>query len=185
MAKVKVVGAGSVKVRIDGSPTTGVNINPGSVIDGGQYAVYNGPYEASSGSEDRVLPTAHKILGQNIVVHPARHPELVDRDAPDQHSIGAITGLSQALADKQDALTAGENILIEDGVISATVGGASSWDDLTDKPFDTIDDNTLIVRDGVLAVNTTDVAEQDNTKPITSSGVHVIVGNIDTLLSLI
>lgn len=64
-------------------------------------------------------------------------------------------------------------------------GGASSWDDLTDKPFDTIDDNTLSVRDGVLSVNTTDVAEQDNTQPITSSGVHVIVGNIDTLLSLI
>lgn len=64
-------------------------------------------------------------------------------------------------------------------------GGASSWDSLTDKPFDSIDENTLIAKDGVLSVITTDVAEQDNTKPITSSGVHVIVGNIDTLLSLI
>lgn len=88
-------------------------------------------------------------------------------------------------------IVAGKNIAIDqDGntlTISSTGGGggASSWDDLTDKPFDFIDGNTLIARDGVLAVNTTDVAEQDNTKPITSSGVHVIVGNIDTLLSLI
>lgn len=60
------------------------------------------------------------------------------------------------------------------------------WKDVKEKPFETLDNNTLTVSDnGVLRVNTTDVAEQDNTKPITSSAVHVIVGNIDTLLSQI
>lgn len=65
-------------------------------------------------------------------------------------------------------------------------GGAATWDDLDGKPFKSIDNNTLAVSEtGVLRVNTTDVAEQDNTKPITSSGAYVILGNIDTLLSQI
>lgn len=48
-----------------------------------------------------------------------------------------------------------------------------------------IDQNTLKFENGVLAVNTTDGAEGDNTRPITSAGVHTIVGNIDALLSQI
>lgn len=39
--------------------------------------------------------------------------------------------------------------------------------------------------DGVLNVITTDEAEQDNTLPITSSGVHTIVGNIGAILDTI
>lgn len=64
-------------------------------------------------------------------------------------------------------------------------GGASAWSEITDKPFDTIDGNTLVNRSGALCVNTTDDAEQDNTRPITSSGVHVICGNINALLQAI
>lgn len=63
--------------------------------------------------------------------------------------------------------------------------GVSSWREIEDKPFDYIDNNTLIVEDNTLKVNTTDDAESDNTLPITSSGVYTIVGNIDALLSLI
>lgn len=64
-------------------------------------------------------------------------------------------------------------------------GGASAWSEITDKPFNTIDGNTLVNRSGALCVNTTDDAEQDNTRPITSSGVHVICGNINALLQSI
>lgn len=64
-------------------------------------------------------------------------------------------------------------------------GGASAWSEITDKPFDTIDGNTLVNRSGALCVNTTDDAEQDNTRPITSSGVNVICGNINALLQSI
>ena len=64
-------------------------------------------------------------------------------------------------------------------------GGASAWSEITDKPFNTIDGNTLVNRSGTLCVNTTDDAEQDNTRPITSSGVHVICGNINALLQAI
>ena len=63
--------------------------------------------------------------------------------------------------------------------------GGRSWNQISGKPFDTIDGNTLVNRSGALCVNTTDDAEQDNTRPITSSGVHVICGNINALLQAI
>ena len=63
--------------------------------------------------------------------------------------------------------------------------GGGSWSKISGKPFDTIDGNTLVNRSGTLYVNTTDNAEQDNTRPITSSGVHVICGNINALLQAI
>ena len=64
-------------------------------------------------------------------------------------------------------------------------GSGGSWSQISDKPFNTIDGNTLVNRSGALCVNTTDDAEQDNTRPITSSGVHVICGNINALLQAI
>ena len=64
-------------------------------------------------------------------------------------------------------------------------GSGGSWSQISGKPFDTIDGNTLVNRSGTLYVNTTDNAEQDNTRPITSSGVHVICGNINALLQAI
>ena len=69
--------------------------------------------------------------------------------------------------------------------INIGTGGASAWSEITDKPFNTIDGNTLVNRSGTRCVNTTDDAEQDNTRPITSSGVHVICGNINALLQAI
>lgn len=46
-------------------------------------------------------------------------------------------------------------------------------------------DHTLKLENGVLSVHTTDQAEQDNTLPITSAGVNIIVGNIAVLLESI
>lgn len=46
-------------------------------------------------------------------------------------------------------------------------------------------DKTLSIKDGVLGVNTAYAAEQDNTLPITSAGVHTIVGNIGAILDTI
>lgn len=48
-----------------------------------------------------------------------------------------------------------------------------------------VDGKTLRLQGGVLSVNTTNVAEADNTQPITSAGVNTIVGNIDALLRTI
>lgn len=49
----------------------------------------------------------------------------------------------------------------------------------------TVGKNLSITKDGVLSVDTTDSAEQDNTKPITSAGVNLVVGNINALLAVI
>ena len=46
-------------------------------------------------------------------------------------------------------------------------------------------DDTLVMKDGVLSVNTTNQMEQDNTLPITSAGVFATVGNIEALLKTI
>ena len=46
-------------------------------------------------------------------------------------------------------------------------------------------DETLILKDGVLSVNTTNDMEKDNTLPITSAGVYATVGNIEALLKTI
>ena len=48
-----------------------------------------------------------------------------------------------------------------------------------------VGDNLSITPDGVLSVMTTNNAERDNTKPITSAGTFTIIGNIDVLLKTI
>ena len=47
------------------------------------------------------------------------------------------------------------------------------------------DNETLLLENGVLRVNTIDVAEEDNTRPITSAAVATQVGNIEILLKTI
>lgn len=46
-----------------------------------------------------------------------------------------------------------------------------------------VGNNLEITKDGVLSVTTTNEAEKDNTKPITSAGVYTQVGNIEILLA--
>ena len=46
-----------------------------------------------------------------------------------------------------------------------------------------VGNNLAISEDGVLSVITTDTAQQDNTKPITSAGVYTLAGNIEVLLA--
>lgn len=48
-----------------------------------------------------------------------------------------------------------------------------------------VDGVTLQFKNGVLAVNTADVVEKDNTLPITSAAVYEAVGNINALLETI
>lgn len=47
------------------------------------------------------------------------------------------------------------------------------------------DGETLLLENGILRVNTADVAEEDNTRPITSAAVATQVGNIEALLKTI
>lgn len=63
--------------------------------------------------------------------------------------------------------------------------GASSWAEVSGKPFSSVDGYTLVVEDGTLRVNTTDEASRNDGRPITSAGVHSVVGNIEALLGTI
>lgn len=45
--------------------------------------------------------------------------------------------------------------------------------------------DNLKISGGVLSVDTAETVESDNTKPVTSGAVQVVVGNIDVLLSTI
>ena len=66
--------------------------------------------------------------------------------------------------------------------------GTKSFDVMDGKDGKGVDfetDETLILRDGVLCVNTTNDMEKDNTLPITSAGVYATVGNIEALLKTI
>lgn len=82
---------------------------------------------------------------------------------------GMIGNLDDLDTESKENLVAAINEAMTKG------GGAAS--------FET--DNTLILEDGILRVNTTDVAEKDNTLPITSAGVDTIVGNIGAILDTI
>lgn len=68
--------------------------------------------------------------------------------------------------------------------IISQVEEENTWEKTLNKPFNSVGAN-LVIQAGVLKVDTTNAAEQDNTKPITSAGTYVIVGNIETLLSAI
>ena len=48
-----------------------------------------------------------------------------------------------------------------------------------------VGDNLNITKEGVLSVDVTTEVEPDNTQPITSAAVNTLVGNINSLLSLI
>ena len=101
------------------------------------------------------------------------------------------------------------------GSIKVPQGGISYYEDLPDKPkingIELVGDMTskqlglvdqqayatsqeagvvkvgenLKIDEGVLSVETTNDAEEDNTKPMTSAGVYVELGNINILLSKI
>lgn len=74
---------------------------------------------------------------------------------------------------------------VMDGTGGGGDGGATYWSSVQNKPFETLDSQTLTVNGGMLAVNTTNDVENGGAKPVTAAGVNVVVGNINTLLSMI
>lgn len=80
------------------------------------------------------------------------------------------------------------------------INGVELVGDMTSKQLGLVDQQTyatnqeagvvkvgenLKIYEGVLSVETTNDAEEDNTKPMTSAGVYVELGNINILLSKI
>lgn len=147
-------------------------------------------------SGSRIMPT---VYSRPMYVAQGAEPSEAARErSPDVFD--QITEIGQQAAEAKEQW---ENMSVEaetlpagtpatasysDGVLSLGIpsggSGASSWSELTDKPFDTIGDNLKIVG-RALTVDTAPNVQQDNTKPITSAAVYTEVGNINALLALI
>lgn len=122
------------------------------------------------------LPTAY--MSKPLIVHRAGDligltPEEITPELWEQ-ALSAIGDLSKLDTLDKSSLVAAINELARTGGGGSGGGGVS---------FDI--GPTLKLHDGVLDVNTANVAEQDNTLPITSAAVHTTVGNIELLLSRI
>lgn len=64
------------------------------------------------------------------------------------------------------------------GALTGRLGGSSGGEAVPYK----IGDGLKVV-EGTLMVDTANVVEEDNTRPVTSAAVHVQIGNIEALLA--
>ena len=117
-----------------------------------------------------VIPTLWATIG---MVRDATSPS---GDTSTDESLPVWVQLQGMIGNLDDLDTEAKNNLVAAINEAMTKGGGAA-------SFET--DNTLILEDGILRVNTTDVAEKDNTQPITSAGVDTIVGNIGAILDTI
>lgn len=97
-------------------------------------------------------------------------------EPPEEPAKSWFTAIQGQIGNLNDLQTTSKDTLVAAINEAMTKGGGA-------EPFET--DNTLILEGGILRVNTTDVAEKDNTQPITSAGVDTIVGNIGAILDTI
>ena len=129
-----------------------------------------GVYGSTDSQQNLVIPTLWATIG---MVRDATSPS---GDTSTDESLPVWAQLQGMIGNLDDLDTEAKNNLVAAiNEALAKGGGAAS--------FET--DNTLILEDGILRVNTTDVAEKDNTQPITSAGVDTIVGNIGAILDTI
>lgn len=120
--------------------------------------------------QNLVIPTLWATIGR---VQDATSPS---GDTSTDESLPVWAQLQGMIGNLDDLDTTARNNLVAAINEAMTKGGGAA-------SFET--DNTLILEDGILRVNTTDVAEKDNTQPITSAGVDTIVGNIGAILDTI
>lgn len=99
---------------------------------------------------------------------------------------GKLLTTAGFLLEVHDTVYHPEDVLSQDEMDALDALVLELWElkqQLTDQPLKT--DETLIWKDGVLSVNTTEQMEQDNTLPMSSAGVYATVGNISQLLKTI
>lgn len=122
---------------------------------------------------------AYTMEQQDFIVHKRAKPAGYVYTPTDQLTLKTIQSQIGDLADltteAHDTLVAAINEIKETG----SSGYATKDKAGTIK----VGDNLKISEDGVLSVDTTDTAQQDNTKPMTSAGVYTLAGNIEVLLA--
>ena len=167
LARTAVFWAGNEKrdVLLTGAVCT----VPWEVLKTAGYQLVIGVYGTNAGGT-LVIPTVYAMCGGIASGADPSGDESTDPTLPVWGQLqGMIGNLDDLETTSKDNLVAAINEAMTKG------GGA--------EPFET--DNTLILEGGILRVNTTDVAEKDNTQPITSAGVDTIVGNIGAILDTI
>lgn len=155
------------------------NICPVPMLDGEHRRIFVG-VQAGAAKKPSVLKTTRPcclkvrdsiadLLGQPI---PDPTPDVY------QQIMALLEDIKQGEVSPEDIQKAVDNYLTENpiSVDIATTEKAG---------IVAVGKNLSITKDGVLSVDTTDSAEQDNTKPITSAGVNLVVGNINALLAII
>lgn len=87
----------------------------------------------------------------------------------------------ETVLNKQDKLTPGENISIdENNVISSSGSGSGEANYIK-----SVGEDFNVSTEGKLTLNKATSVDKDNTKPITSAAVYTEVGNINALLATI
>lgn len=79
----------------------------------------------------------------------------------------------KTVLDKQDKLTPGKNISIDENNVISSSGGGSNYIKSVSEDFD-------VSTEGKLILDKSTYVEKDNTKPITSAAVYAEVGIIDS-----
>lgn len=159
-------------IKKDGTPFDQVftgNVCPVPVISN-TYGIYVGVFAGD-------LHTTTKAY------IPAKQSVLCGGGLPADPSPDVYAQIMEKINEKIDKYQGTENAgyilgIGDDGYVKAlpaAAGGGTGFEP----------DETLILKDGILSVNTADVVEQDNTLPVTSGAVYAEVGNINALLETI
>lgn len=163
--------------------------------------------ERTTSYKTKVVEVKQKVNvdGANTVTPtPSEFEQFVEAVADEVHKVTDMTVGAETLDAGSEAYvekTVGEVVNLKFGLPRGEKGdrgergergekgekgdsGASTWGEVADKPFNTIGQNLKVVN-GVLTVDTADEVEADETRPITSAGVHVVLGNVESLLAVI
>ena len=136
---------------------------------------------------------AYTMVQQDFIVHKRAKPAGYVYTPTDQMTLQTI---QRQIGDLADLTTEAQDTLVAAINEALTKGGGEADQAAVQKivedylkanpPIPVKAGNGLkIAEDGTLSVDTADKAERDNTKPITSAGVYLEIGNINALLATI
>ena len=164
-------------------------IVPAEVVSRAGVNLYMGVYGV--GADGRmVIPTIWTELG---MIHGAAAPS---GDASSDPSLPVWAQIQAAMGNLDDLDTDAKSNLVAAINEALTKGGGEADPATVQKIVDDYlkanppgpvkaGNGLKIAEDGTLSVDTADKAEKGNTKPITSAGVYLEIGNINALLATI
>ena len=117
---------------------------------------------------------AYTMVQQDFIVHKRAKPSGYVYTPTDQMTLRTI---QQQIGDLADLTTEAKDTLVAAINEAARTGGGTKYRIGNGLKLDT--------KTKTLAVDTADAVERDNTKPITSAGVYLEIGNINALLATI